>query len=377
MERFMVAGIGIGCLLLAGIASAQVAISAKSGMINYVEGTVLLDDQAVEIRSGSSFPQVQAGSDLRTEEGRAEVLLGPGVFLRMGENSAVHMVYDDLMDTRVEFVAGSAIVETADMVKNQALTFTLNGAVLGLRNNGLYRLDAEPPQISVYAGEVSATVGGQTQILTRGRRLLLDGVAVAEKFDTKTGDALFSWARRRSEYLAVANVSAARSAQASGFLGTSAWVWNPFYGSYTFLPMSGFYSNFWGCQFYSPGTVYLGYAPFQLYPPAPRPVSGTPPKNWRFGPPVLPGHLGKTPAPDVAAGHGSSGGSGRWAAFAHSGGYGYSGSGRSSGGGYSGGGHSSGGGFSGGGYSGGGGHASGGGGSVGGGVSSAGGGRGR
>ncbi len=278
MGRFLPTGLGLACLLLAGIAPAilpaQVAISARSGLINYVEGTVFLDGAAVTMRPGS-FPQMQNGSELRTTEGRAEVLLAPGVFMRLGENSAVRLLSGEIMDTRVEFLDGSVIVETADMAKEQALTFGMNGALLGLLNKGLYRLDGAPPQVSIYDGEAWVTVGGQPQILKRGRRLRLDGVAAAEKFDTKTGDDFFLWAWQRADYLAAANASAAASAQASGFSGTSIWIWEPLYDTYTFLPAAGFYNSFWGCRFHPP---YVGARPTR---PPMGPIRFTPRPRYR------------------------------------------------------------------------------------------------
>src|ERR1700735_3738192 len=60
-------------------ASAQSVISAHSGLIHFSEGSVYLDDQRVEQKTGK-FGQMNNGSELRTEEGRAEVLLTPGTF---------------------------------------------------------------------------------------------------------------------------------------------------------------------------------------------------------------------------------------------------------------------------------------------------------
>jgi uncharacterized membrane protein YgcG len=296
MTRSFLAGVGIGCLVMAGAASAQVAISANSGMINYIEGKVLLDGKAIK-SSLNSFSQLQNGSEIRTEEGRVEVLLGSGVFLRMGENSAVRMVSNDLMDTRVEFLGGSAIIESADMVKGEAVTFTSKEFTIGLLAKGLYRLDSAPLQLSVYSGEARVTVAGQIQVVRHGHRLQLEGVAVAEKFDTKEGDELYRWAERRAEYLSVANVSAARAAQSSPYLdpyqflvgaGWNPWTFNPFFGTYTFMPLMGYYDSPWGIPFYSPQTVYLAYVP--------NPVRG-------FGP-IIPVHVGGTARAITSAGSG-------------------------------------------------------------------------
>ena len=82
-------------------AGAQSVISTHSGLIHFFEGAVYLGDQPLESHLGR-FPSVPQGGELRTAEGRAEVLLTPGVFLRMGERSAIRMVSNDLADTQVE-----------------------------------------------------------------------------------------------------------------------------------------------------------------------------------------------------------------------------------------------------------------------------------
>src|SRR5438874_12029020 len=63
-------------------ALAQSVISAHSGLIHYAEGRVLLDGKQVEIKI-SAFPEIKQDMQLRSEDGRAEELLTPGVSLRM------------------------------------------------------------------------------------------------------------------------------------------------------------------------------------------------------------------------------------------------------------------------------------------------------
>ncbi len=266
MKLSIVVAIGFGSLVSTGVSSAQNAISAKAGMVNYVEGTVLLDGQPVKVKI-DNFPHVRNGSELRTGEGRAEVLLGPGVFMRLGENSSVRMVSNDIMNSRMEFQGGSVIVESAGLEKDESIGFAYKGSSIDLLKKGVYRLDGEPAQLSVYDGEARVMNDGQAQVVKRSRLLRLDGVAVAEKFDAKTvGDSTFRWARRRAEYLAVANVSAARSAQQYGSSwGSNNWIWNPFFGTFTYLPMDGMYDSFWGYRFWSPQSVNMLYVPRQNY----------------------------------------------------------------------------------------------------------------
>src|ERR1700686_2759815 len=92
-------------------AAAQSVISAHSGLIHFFEGAVYLGDQSLESHLGK-FPSVPQGVELRTAEGRAEVLLTPGVFLRVGDRRAIRMVANDLADTRVQLERGSVIVDS-------------------------------------------------------------------------------------------------------------------------------------------------------------------------------------------------------------------------------------------------------------------------
>jgi len=205
---------------------------------------------------------MKENGQLRTEDGRAEVLLTPGVFLRAGENSAFRMVSNQLTDTRVEVLNGSLMLECAELLKDNAITLLYKDASISLRKDGVYRLDTEPPQLRVYDGEALVEQGGQTLALKKGKLLAFNGLFVAERFDPRVGDTLFRWAKRRAEYVAMANVSAAKSLRDSGsVLRTSAWRWNPYFGMFTYIPWRGTYNSFWGYRFWSPREVYAVYAP--------------------------------------------------------------------------------------------------------------------
>jgi hypothetical protein len=253
-------------LALGSVAAlAQSVISARSGLIHYIEGRVLLGDQEVRSKFGE-FPEVKENATLRTEEGRAEVLLTPGVFLRLAEHSSFRMVTNRLIDTRLELLTGSAVIEAADVLKDNSVTVVLNDSTVQLTKRGLYRLDAQTAELRVYDGEVEVQAGGKAIEVKGGKMLRLDGELAVEKFDTESGDALSRWSRRRAEYIAMANVSAARSIHESGMSWTSsAWRWNPYFGMFTFIPMSGAYTSPYGYRFWSPGAVYQAYMPRVVY----------------------------------------------------------------------------------------------------------------
>ena len=100
---------------------AQQVISAKSGLLSYVEGAVTLNGEPVDF-SGVHFSDVKENGVVRTADGRAEVLLTPGVVLRMGENTSLRMITNRLVDTRLELLTGSAVVEADQIAKDTNVT---------------------------------------------------------------------------------------------------------------------------------------------------------------------------------------------------------------------------------------------------------------
>src|SRR5438270_13375939 len=66
-------------------------ISAKPGGVNYIEEQAYLNGQPLS-QKGLKLTFLNANETLSTGIGKAEVLLTPGVFLRIGDNSAVRMI---------------------------------------------------------------------------------------------------------------------------------------------------------------------------------------------------------------------------------------------------------------------------------------------
>src|ERR1700753_2924870 len=80
-------------------------ISAKPGAVNYIEGSVSINGAPV---SNKDLRAVFLNKEdtISTEAGKAEVLLSPGVFLRIGDNTQVRMVSPSLIDAQVELKQG-------------------------------------------------------------------------------------------------------------------------------------------------------------------------------------------------------------------------------------------------------------------------------
>lgn len=260
--------------LSATSAPAQSVVSAHSGMINYTEGQVLVNDRDVQVTS-SRFPQVREQDVLSTKEGRVEVLLNPGSFLRIGENSSIRLASSSLTRPSVEVLSGSVVLEVAAESKDELVTLTWKDVVLTMAKHGVFRLDTDPAALRVFDGEVSVTSPGHQATVGKGKMLPFDGTWAALRFDAEQTDSLDRWSGRRASYLAMANPSAAgmpggyRNSRfdfpmAGCGRGAGLWGFNTFYGMMTYIPCSGIYNSYYGYRFYSPQTVgALYYVPQQ------------------------------------------------------------------------------------------------------------------
>ena len=277
---------------LTASAFGQSVISAHSGVIHFSQGAVFVGDQKVDQKFGT-FPDIKEKASLTTTEGRAEVLLTPGIFLRVGENSALKMISNRLIDTRVEFVSGEAMVESDISYKDNKDTHVAmiyGDYTVTITHHGLFSLQSNPAQLKVFSGEVEVAHGSDKVTLKEGRLMPFTPALAAEKFDSKEGDSLYRWSQNRSESLAVANVSAAKSARDTGYYSSSpsgSWFFNPSYGMYTYLPggRNIAFSPF-GYSFYSPYAVYQ-----RFYIPVAQSYGGS-----RVSSGSVPGNLAANPA---------------------------------------------------------------------------------
>jgi hypothetical protein len=241
----------------------QNVISAKSGLVHYTMGKVYLGDKPITPKA-TDFPAMKDGDVLRTEAGRAEVLLSPGVFLRVPENSAVRMLNNALEDTRLELLAGSALLEIGELAKEQNLWLKIGATTLDFPKRGLFRVDFDPARVRAYDGSLVAITGEQPVTIKEGRQAMLAGVITPEKFNKELGDEFHRWAARRSGYIATVNLAAVRQMRDMNYpWNSSAWMWNPYFGSFTYIPRNGRYMSPFGWAYYTPRTYWEAYQPAQ------------------------------------------------------------------------------------------------------------------
>lgn len=241
--------------------AAHAAIPAHPGTINYLEGQVSIDGRTLTSDSVGSA-DVKVGSVLRTESGKAEVLLTPGVFLRVGSNSEIRLTAAGLTDTRVEVDRGTALLEATEVHDQNHIRISHDGLTSEIQKQGLYRFDADRNSVAVFDGKAEVHEGDQKVDLKKGRQVVAgDSALKAEKFDrdaAKESDSLYQWSSLRSKYVAEASAATAQTILVGpgGWYG-SGWYWDPWWRTYSWLPGGPFYSPF-GYGFYPPIVVYSG-----------------------------------------------------------------------------------------------------------------------
>ena len=255
--------LSLAASLLAPAALADNARSARPGTINYIEGQATLNGHPLAAASAGQA-EIASGQTVSTTAGKVEVLLTPGVFLRLGDNSAVTMVSPDLTNTEVQLDRGTAEVEVDQLFKQNHLLVDQGPAKAELKKKGLYEFDANASQLRVFDGEaeVSPSPEAQKWIKVKGHHeLAVNGdAAKPEDFDSEQAakqDPLYAWSKLRADYLGQANENLAQEyAGTAGFV--PGWYWDPWLTGYTWLPGDGLFSSPFGLGFYSPAYVYGG-----------------------------------------------------------------------------------------------------------------------
>lgn len=262
MKRSWLKGLGWtpGGLFLAALLSSPAwgSIPPQPGTVNYVEGQAAIGSQTLGANSAGKVT-LAAGQTLSTENGRAEVLLAPGIIVRTGDHSSLQMVSAALGNTSLMLQKGRALVEVDRPLPNNAVRIGEDNSSVQLLKPGLYEFDADHGQVRVFDGEALVEMGNRRMDLKSGHQIALNtGKLKAVKFDKQAYvDDFYRWASLRSSYLAQANVDTARmyaggSGWAPGVWYGDGWYWDPWYGAYTFIPADGIFYDPFGWGFYSP-----------------------------------------------------------------------------------------------------------------------------
>jgi len=246
----------LGIVLLAPcVHAADQQHVARPGTVNYVEGQANLGAEALT-QDSLGNAELDAGQKLTTQNGKAEVLLAPGIFFRIGDASVASMISAGPGNTRLSLDQGEAFLEVDEIHPENDLRILQNGIAAQPVKMGLYNFNANLRMIRVLDGELIVDDEEKSIHVKAGHLIDLSKepfhVRKFDKAEVESED-LYRWTSLRSSFLAEANADYAPTYSMGGFgwFGDG-WYWDPWFDSYTFLPGAGiFYSSFgWG--FYSP-----------------------------------------------------------------------------------------------------------------------------
>jgi hypothetical protein len=241
--------------------------NAVPGTVNYVEGAVFVGSRRVNTRAGRTV--LQPSQMLATQQGRAEILLTPGVFLRLDSNTAVRMVSPELTYTEVELVRGHISLEVDELFAQNNLRISDAGVRTQILKPGYYEFNtanmgaptsapanaamagAVSAAVDVFVGEAAVDSGDGKYKHVKAHHEFVLPLRPNEKpagfSPENVHSGLYNWSRLRSQYLAQANNRIAGQYYGAGY--NPGWYWDPYAWEYTYLGLNSFWSPF-GYGFY-------------------------------------------------------------------------------------------------------------------------------
>jgi hypothetical protein len=238
-------------------------IAAKAGVVNYIEGRPQVffgnEGKVAETRG-----QVRVGDSIKTgAQDRLEILLNPGSYLRLGFNSELLVADIAFGSMKFELSRGSAIVESATFNRKvHALRLGTPAGDVVFEKAGLYRLEVEPSAVYLAIHEGKAKwmkEGVEVATLKSGKRFVLavpkpGGEVQFAELNKKDADELDRWSRRRAEFLVAANSRLSPWLMTSlsdryGYNQRGGWMFNPWFGCYTFVPFDGTFGSPYGFRY--------------------------------------------------------------------------------------------------------------------------------
>ena len=299
-----------GFRIAQGQSRERFVVSAKAGGINAVTGGTSVHAKGVsEWQQLTIKDNLESGDVVKTGiDGRVEMLLNPGSYLRVGENSEFELSDNSLDNLELRLNRGTAIVEATGADDTEMLVnITTPHARMAIVRRGLYRVNVLPTdatELIVRKGRV-LLADSQTKV-KGGKKLIFSGtsflIAKLENDDKENPDSLDIWSKQRAETVAQANrrISSRdltlfmssmnddwfgrRSFFGRSSFGRSSgfWVFNRRFGCYTFLPMyygwGSPYGRNYSNSFYG-GSSGWGFNNSRTFGNYPSGVSSTPSPN--------------------------------------------------------------------------------------------------
>ncbi len=253
-------------------------ISARAGGVNFVSGEVTFR-KATETRGQALTikDNLSTGDVVRTGgSGRAEILLNPGSYIRLAENSEFEFSDASLDNMRLKMVKGSAVIEATGYSNVETLIVVETPHTqASIIRSGVYRINILAPdttEVAVRKGR--AVIGNNAAAPIKGdkKARVVGSTVEVVKYDKKREkDAFDEWSKERAETLADANRKLSNrnvntllasynmnSLWSASYQPNGLWLFDNRYGCYTFLPFYARWSSPYG-RSYNNMLNYYGY----------------------------------------------------------------------------------------------------------------------
>ena len=238
-------------------------ISADAGGVNYVEGKVSVKQNNGRNGYLIKGDKLDVGEKVSTgADGKAEILLNPGSYVRLAGNTDFEFLTTSLEDLQLKLNSGSAMFE---VITDNDFNFVVNTpkGSFNIIKSGVYRVDVlgnGSGKIEVWKGRAQVGNGANAIEVKSGRTAAVTGgqVAAVEKFDRDDKDALESWSKVRAKELAKINSRLVRNNLRNTLLNSynrrgwnvydsyGLWVFDRFSGINCFLPFGYGWSSPYG-----------------------------------------------------------------------------------------------------------------------------------
>jgi hypothetical protein len=214
----------------------QYVISVKAGLVNHVQGTANV----------AMMETVRAGHSIHTgRDGYVEILLRPGSFLRLGEDSEATLDDTDLASVKVTITRGPALVEAAEISKDHPITVTTGNLTTKITNSGIYRF--ENGVATVLLGKLQT--GDSKLTYEKGWQVFFQDNYRARKTNKMLETSLDVYSQSRSATIAEANLSMVSTLSPASYSSFDIWLYSPYLRLYTFIPTSDYRSPY-GYRYY-------------------------------------------------------------------------------------------------------------------------------
>ena len=145
------------------------------------------------------------------------------------------MVANELSDTRVELLAGSALVDSAEPNSGTSVTLIYKNWSVRFLEQGVYRIDTDPPRLSILQGKAEVSAGTDEGVTVgRGMNLPFASVLVPQPSTDWPRDALSAWAEGRQQSISADDAIAANIQDPASLNASDS---GP--DSFTYFPMLG------------------------------------------------------------------------------------------------------------------------------------------